>query len=373
MKRRPLSDAERIDWIRLSRTREIGPVTFHQLMSRHGWNAADVLSRLHEKRTSAGKTRNLIIPPISQIEDEISRADRIGARLIALCEPDYPEPLSAVDSAPPIVTFRGQPQALVPPGIALVGARNASAAGRKMSRDLATDLCREGFAVISGMARGIDGEAHAATLSAGGYTVAILAGGVDAIYPPEHDKLYDKIIEHGAVISERPLGFTATSRDFPKRNRLISGLSVGVVVVEAAKRSGSLISARMALEQGREVMAVPGSPLDQRCAGNNGLIKQGAWLIEDAKDVVNALEGSAPLVLRENQTTMPSVDPIDISTPAPLLDALRTALSPTPVRIDELARVSGFSIRQVQAGLTELELMGEAETHSGGLVSRTAE
>jgi DNA processing protein len=235
-----------------------------------------------------------------------------------------------------------------------------------MARDLARDLGIAGYVIVSGMARGVDGEAHAASIETG--TIATLAGGIDQVYPPQHDRLYAELAQRGCLVSESPLGYVAQARDFPKRNRVISGLSLATVVVEAAERSGSLITARFALEQGREVMAVPGSPLDPRARGTNRLIKQGAALIESADDVFHAMEGIAPPTFDE-----PFADRFDshpTNVPPALLHAVREALSPTPMHIDEIVRAVDAPHRLVLAALAELELSGEAVTHVGGTASR---
>ena len=368
MKTRSLSDQERVAWLRLIRTERIGPTTFQQLMDRFGWNAQKVLDALPELTRSRKAPSP---PPQSMIEDEIAAAQKIGVRVIALCEPDYPEALADILDAPPLISVRGDMTAFLKPGIAMVGARNASAAGRRMARDIARDLSAAGYVVTSGMARGIDGEAHMACLRARGSTIGVLAGGVDAIYPPEHASLYQEIIEHGLIVSEQPLGYTAKARDFPKRNRIIGGLCLGVLVVEAARRSGSLISSRMALEQGRVVMAVPGSPLDDRTAGSNGLLKQDAWLIENAEDVINALEGMAtPRNHQVNRIAKSGLaTAVSAQSATDNRQRLLQALSPTPIRLEDLAAASGLTMPVIRATLAELELDGEAESQSGGTAS----
>jgi DNA processing protein len=304
------------------------------------------------------------------IQREIDAIAKYGAKLIASCEPDYPPALAAVGPPPPLVCIKGDASIFRKTGIAIVGARNASAVGRKMARTLAADLGREDFIIVSGLARGIDGEAHATALETG--TIAVLAGGIDQPYPPQHRDLYDAIIEQGLVISEAPFGYTATARDFPKRNRIISGLSMATLVVEAAERSGSLITARMALEQGREVMAVPGSPLDPRAGGSNRLIKQGAALIETAEDVIRQMEGLAAPDLFEPAGSGFSHEGAPADIPPALLEAVREALSPTPTPVDEIVRAVDAPLRLVLAAIAELELDGAAVTHVGGLASLSA-
>ena len=363
-----LNDNLRAKRLQLLRTPNVGPMTYAQLMARFKGDVDAVLDALPSLATKSGKHRNFKLPALSIIQKEIEKADKLGARFIAYDEQDYPLPLSAINPPPPMICVRGKKEAFLKAGIAIVGSRNASAAGRKLTRDIANDLSSAGYTIISGLARGIDGEAHAAALQQG-HTIAVLAGGVDAIYPPEHAKLYDAILERGAIVSEEPIGYTATARDFPKRNRIITGLSMAVLVAEAALRSGSLISARVALEQGREVLAIPGSPLDERTRGSNNLIRQGAWLVENAEDVISALENSSPPMLLEtsNEPFFAQEIPEISST---LIEALKIALSPTPTHIEEIMRIVSAPLRDVQSALTELELEGFAETHAGGFASR---
>lgn len=367
MKQRLLTGAERADWLRLSRTPNIGPITFFQLIERFDGSAAAAIDALPDLATKAGRKRNIRPPAMDAIEREIDAIASFGARLIAACEPDYPPALAAVGPPPPLICVKGDISLLRKTGIAIVGARNASAVGRKMARTLAADLGREGFVIISGLARGVDGEAHAAALGTG--TIAVLAGGVDQIYPPQHAQLYDAIVEQGLVISEAPFGYTATARDFPKRNRIISGLSMATLVVEAAERSGSLITARMALEQGREVMAVPGSPLDPRAGGSNRLIKQGAALIETAEDVIRQMEGLAAPDLFEPPGSGFLHHGSTSDVPPALLEAIREALSPTPAPVADIADAVDAPLRLVLAAIAELELDGSALTHVGGFAS----
>lgn len=264
--------------------------------------------------------------------------------------------------------MRGDPSVLNKRCVAIVGARQASAVGRKIARDMASALSEQGFSIASGLARGIDGEAHAASLDGG--TIAVLAGGIDHVYPPQHRALYDAISERGVLISESPLGHTATARDFPRRNRIITGLSEGVVIIEAAERSGSLISARTALEQNREVMAVPGSPLEPRAAGSNRLIKEGAVLVRNGEDVIETLTRAGPYYLSAPAPTTFSDDPdAPEHIPESQRQAVREALTYEPIAIDQIARVSNISARRCAAILVELELSGEAVTYTGGRAS----
>ncbi len=287
--------------------------------------------------------------------------------MIALGEPDYPLRLRMIDDPPPLIGVRGQVSALARPAVALVGSRNASAAGIKFASTLAREIGGAGFVIASGLARGIDAAAHRATLASG--TIAVLAGGHDHIYPAEHIELVELILPQGAAITEMPLGWQPRGSDFPRRNRLISGLALGVVIVEAAQRSGSLITARMALEQGREVFAVPGSPLDPRAEGTNGLLKQGATLVTEAADVLSVLR---PILGQTAYTTAEEPE-----RPAPALNEPGTSertrivalLGPTPVSIDDLVRLSGSSPAIVRTVLLELDIAGRLERHGGSLVS----
>jgi DNA processing protein len=291
---------------------------------------------------------------------------------VALGEADYPPSLAMIDDAPPLIAVRGELAALARPTVAIVGARNASAAGIKFAERLARELGETGLVIASGLARGIDAAAHRGSLATG--TVAAIAGGHNSIYPPEHTALADAIAENGVVLSEMPLGHEPRARDFPRRNRLISGLAAGVVVIEAAQRSGSLITARMALEQGREVFAVPGSPLDPRCEGTNNLLKQGAAPVTEAADVTAALrpifERPQQLSAQEPDHPIAPGEPRGRSEPSDEeRDRLVTLLGPTPVGIDDLIRLSGLPPAIVRTVLLELELAGRLERHGGALVS----
>jgi DNA processing protein len=271
-----------------------------------------------------------------------------------------------LDDAPPLLGVRGLLDALMRPTIAIVGSRNASGAGLKFAQTLAHDLAEAGFIIVSGLARGIDQAAHRASLAGG--TVAVLAGGHDRIYPPEHEDLLASLLATGAAISEMPPGYAPRAHDFPRRNRLISGASLGVVVVEAAQRSGSLITARMAAEQGREVFAVPGSPLDPRAAGTNDLIKQGAALVTEASDVISAIQ---PILARPMVPEAREEDnePLDFEIDADVRGRIVALLGPSPISLDDLIRMSGLSPTLVRTVLLELELAGRLERHGGGLVT----
>jgi DNA processing protein len=290
----------------------------------------------------------------------------LGVRLVALGEPEYPRALARIDDAPPLISVRGN-AALDRPMVAIVGSRNASAAGAKIAGRLARDLGQAGFAIVSGLARGIDAAAHRASLASG--TIAVLAGGLDRIYPPEHADLLESILVDGVALSEMPLGWEARARDFPRRNRLISGLALGLVVVEAARRSGSLITVRFALEQGREVFAVPGSPLDPRAEGTNGLLKQGATLVTEASDVIGVLE---PIVGQKIEPPAEAAPPPPEPEVLPDTEArtrILALLGPTPVALDDLVRLAETPPAIVRTVLLELELAGRVERHRNGSVS----
>jgi DNA processing protein len=354
-------------------------VTFFALLRRFGSAAAaiEALPRLSSAKTARPVT------PVGQraAEAELAAIERLGGRLLCWGEPLYPALLAAVENAPPVLTVLGRPE-LLPgllraPIVAVVGARNASANGRRLARELAAGLGEAGLVVASGMARGIDAAAHLGALASG--TVAVLAGGADIVYPEENRGLYDAMRQGGAILAELPLHAEPQARHFPRRNRIISGLALGVVVVEAAAKSGSLITARYALEQGREVFAVPGSPLDPRCRGCNDLLRNGATLTETAADVIDQLgpilQGRAP-----PQRALPAPkgrafeEPFSAPFSAPVsdedaLDLLLEHLSPTPVAVDELVRQCQMSAASVATLLLELELAGRIERHPGNLVS----
>jgi DNA processing protein len=358
-----LTDAERIDRLRLIRSDNVGPRTFRSLV-RHFGGARAALERLPDLARRGGASRPQRICSEADARAELEACAKLGVRLIAPGEDGYPPRLSELDDAPPLLGVRGIRDVLMRPIIAIVGSRNASAAGLKFASMLGRDLSDAGFIIASGLARGIDQAAHRASIEGG--TVAVLAGGHDRIYPPEHADLLSALLASGAAISEMPLGHVPRAHDFPRRNRLISGASLGVVVVEAALRSGSLITARLAAEQGREVFAVPGSPLDPRAAGTNGLIKQGATLITEAADVIQAVEPimGRPLDLREDDNEPLAPDP-----GAAERDGIVSLLGPTPILLDDLIRLSGASPAVVRTVLLELELAGRLERHGGGLLS----
>src|SRR5579872_547800 len=358
-----ITDAERIDRLRLIRSDNVGPRTFRSLV-RHFGGARAALEKLPDLARRGGASKPQRIPSQADAIAELEACARLGVSLIAPGENGYPPRLTELDDAPPLLVVRGVIDTMMRPMIAIVGSRNASAAGLKFASVLARDLSEAGFVVASGLARGIDQAAHRASIEGG--TLAVLAGGHDRIYPPEHTDLLQSLLASGAAISEMPPGYVARAHDFPRRNRLVAGISLGVVVVEAALRSGSLITARLANEQGREVFAVPGSPLDPRAAGTNGLIKQGATLITEASDVIQAVEPimGRPLNLREDD-----VEPLAPDPDGAMRERVVHLLGPTPVQLDDLIRLSGASTAVVRTVLLELELAGRLERHGGGLIS----
>jgi DNA processing protein len=363
-----LSEEQRLDWLRLIRSDNIGPRTFRELVNHFG-GARAALDALPGLARRGGALAPARIWSREEAEREVKAARARDIEFIALGEPDYPARLQMIDDPPPLIAVRGKRAVLARPLVAIVGSRNASAAGVKFAEKLARDLGGAGFAIVSGLARGIDAAAHRATLATG--TVAVLAGGHDRVYPAEHESLLETIVADGVALSEMPLAWEPRSRDFPRRNRLISGLSLGVVIVEAARRSGSLITARLAGEQGREVFAVPGSPLDPRAEGTNGLLKMGATIVTEAADVISVL---VPIVGRG--LDQPAQEP-EREAPGPLgaapgedeRDRIFSLLGPTPVAIDDLVRLSQSSPAVVRTVLLELEIAGRLERHGGSLVS----
>jgi len=364
-----LADAERLARLRLIRAGAIGPVTFWALMQRFGTAraAVEALPSLSEKST---RTRAITLPSVQDVERERDAIAKYGARLVAHGEDDYPEALANLDSPPPLLTVMGNTNVLNRTTIAIVGARNASALGQRFARDIARDLGANGITIASGLARGIDTAAHKGSLKTG--TIAVMAGGIDVIYPPENEGLYRDIIVDGAAVSEMPFGQQPTAQHFPRRNRIISGLARGVVVVEATLNSGSLITARLAGEQGRDVFAVPGSPLDPRAKGTNGLLRQGAILTENAEDVLAHLSphglGPPTIMVTERPEAPP---PARQNTDALQAEILRR-LGPAPVEIDELVRLLGASSAEVSTALLDLEFAGQLTRHPGQKVSLAA-
>jgi len=365
---RALSNDERIDWLRLSRTQQVGPITFFTLLSRFG-SAGAALEAMPGLAARAGRASAPRIPTSSEMEREIERARKLGVRILAACEPDYPAALAAIEDPPPVI-HAGQDLSLFErPSVAIVGARNASVNGKRITERLARDLSEAGFVVVSGLARGIDTEAHKAALTGG--TIAVVAGGIDVVYPPENAGLQADIQKHGCIVAEAPLGTEPMARHFPRRNRIISGLVPGVIVVEAAKHSGSLITARMALEQGRDVFAVPGSPLDPRAQGANNLIREGAVLTETADDVLRVLAVDRRIRPSRTSELPPNLFGTEPAG-AEAEEARRLvveALGPSPVAVDELVRDCQVSLPMVLTILLELELAGRLERQAGQRVS----
>lgn len=363
-----LPERERLDRLRLIRTENVGPVTFRQLLARYR-SATATLEALPDLARRGGRRRPLKVPTAADIDREITANRRAGARLLVLGDSGYPVRLAATSDAPPCLSVAGDPALLARSSVAVVGARNASLNGARFAGLLARAFGVAGFAVVSGLARGIDAAAHEGSLATG--TVAVLAGGIDVVYPPEHADLLRRIAESGAAVAEMPVGTVPQARHFPSRNRIIAGLSLGTVVVEAARRSGSLITARRALDQGREVFAVPGSPLDPRCSGCNALIQEGAaLLVQEADDVLDVLRAVPPAVqaagsLREDVAEFPAVETDDTARRL-ILDAL----GPEPVPVDELIRGCQLSAPIVATVLLEAELAGQIDRYPGNLVAR---
>lgn len=361
-----LTDAQRIDWLRLIRSDNVGPRTFRSLVNHYG-SARAALERLPDLARRGGASKPGRVATPDEAAQEISICNTMGVALRAPGEYGYPPRLALIDDAPPLLGVRGTFDVQMRPMIGIVGSRNASGAGLKFAQNIARGLDEAGFVITSGLARGIDQAAHRASLAGG--TIAVLAGGHDRIYPPEHRDLLLAIIESsGGAISEMPMGHVPRARDFPRRNRLISGCALGVIVVEAAYRSGSLITARFANEQGREVFAVPGSPLDPRAAGTNDLIKQGATLVTEAADVMDVLR---PIMERpiELPISERDDDPIADEPHADERTRIVALLGPSPVGIDDLVRFANTSPAVVRTVLLELELAGRLERHGGGMVS----
>jgi DNA processing protein len=398
--RPPLGDEQRLDWLQLIRCENIGPRGFHKLMIRHG-SAQQALAAL-PALIRQGVGRKIVMADRAAAARELEAAQKIGARYVALGEADYPVGLMHIEAPPPLICLRGDPRLFSRPVVAVVGARNASGAGLSFADRLTRGLGAAGFVVVSGLARGIDACAHKAALASG--TIGVLAGGLDRPYPPENAGLIEDMAARGAILSEMPLGCEPRGRDFPRRNRLVSGLALGVVVVEAERRSGTLITARFAREQGRELFAVPGSPLDPRTEGTNDLLAEGAFMCRGAGDVVERL---APLARRGPERYGMLAEPAGSYVHEPLWDEyddnlgpalaapsrgspdapagdgathasarenpsftpIEQLLSPTPLSVDELARASGRTPAEIRLCLQELELEDRIERHSGDRVS----
>lgn len=366
-----LDEGERLDRLRLIRTENVGPVAFRHLLARYR-SAAAALQALPDLARRGGRRRALKVPSIDDAKREFASVERIGAALLVLGDPDYPARLAAIDDAPPCLSIAGDPRLLSRPSIAVVGGRNASVNGCRFAGSLARAFGEAGYAVVSGLARGIDAAAHEGSINSG--TVAVLAGGIDVTYPPEHAGLLRRIVDSGTAVAEMPVGTEPQARHFPTRNRIISGLTLGTVVVEAAKRSGSLITARRALDQGREVFAVPGSPLDPRCTGCNALIQDGAaLLIQDAQDVLSALDFLPSVNLAVGKAgglCDPGPVPLPTETNHSVRQTVLDALGPEPVPVDELIRGCQLSAPIVATALLEAELAGLVDRYPGNQVAR---
>jgi DNA protecting protein DprA len=365
-----LTDRQRIAWLRLIRSDNVGPTTFRDLINHFG-SAERALEMLPELSRRGGSVRPIRIASVADAERELQTAESYGARFLGIGEPGYPPALRQIDAAPPLLAVKGRLDVATRPAVGIVGSRNASISGAKFAAMIARDVGRAGYAVISGLARGIDAAAHQASLETG--TIAALAGGLDQPYPRENLPLFEEICEIGLAISEMPFEWEARARDFPRRNRLIAGTALGTVVVEAASRSGSLITARLAAEFGRLVFAVPGSPLDPRCHGTNGLLKDGATVTTSPSDVLEALAPLSPLDLFQPPEVEEPVFDGDDRTPTPPAESERgrivEALGPTPVEIDDIIRHTGVAASTVYLVLLELDIAGRLHRHPGGLVS----
>lgn len=368
-----LTDRQRLAWLRLIRSDNVGPITFRDLINHYG-SAETAIEMLPELSARGGATRRITIASREQAERELDIAARFGARFIGIGEPGYPQALRMIDGAPPLLAVKGDPAMTAPPAIGMVGARNASIAGCKFAGLLAHGLGSNGYVVMSGLARGIDAAAHRASLQTG--TIAAMAGGLDRPYPPENSGLYDEITSGaGLAVSEMPFGWEPRARDFPRRNRLIAGISLGLVVVEAAQRSGSLITARRAADFGRLVFAVPGSPLDPRAGGANALLKDGAIVTTELDDILDAMKPlhtptpastSAPTIIKDPGDNREPIDPPPSDTDRA---RITESLGATPVEIDDIIRHTGLSASSVYLVLLELDLAGRLHRHPGGMVS----
>ncbi|KQW30851.1 DNA processing protein DprA [Rhizobium sp. Root274] len=367
-----LTDRQRIAWLRLIRSDNVGPATFRDLINHFG-TAEAALDALPELSRRGGSARSIRIASIAEAEREIEIARRFGAQFIGIGEPDYPPALRQIDGAPPLLAAKGDLSVATLPAVGIVGSRNASISGAKFAAMMAREIGNAGYGIVSGLARGIDAAAHRASLETG--TVAAMAGGLDQPYPPENIDLLRAICDgRGLAVSEMPFGWEPRARDFPRRNRLIAGIALGVVVIEAAARSGSLITARLAGEFGRLVFAVPGSPLDPRCEGTNGLLKDGATVTTRALDVLQALAPISQMDLfSQPEADEPDDDGAErMLAPPPNDDERLTivqALGPTPVEIDDIIRHTGFAASTVYLVLLELDLAGRLDRHAGGFVS----
>ncbi|WP_208435794.1 DNA-processing protein DprA [Bartonella phoceensis] len=381
-----LTDRQRLNWLRLLRSENIGAVSFRNLID-HYKTAENALEALPELSRKGGLPTSVRITTIEEAEKEMQKAERLGIRFIGVGEPDYPAFLKVMEASPPLIAIKGNVSIFEKPSVGIVGSRNASAAGKKLAAQFAHFLGDAGFTTISGLARGIDSIVHQASLLTG--TVAVMAGGIDYIYPPENKRLHEDIINSGgAIISEMPISWRPRAIDFPRRNRIVAGLSLGLLVVEAALRSGSLITARQAAEMGRLTFAIPGSPLDPRSVGTNNLIKDGALLTTHPSDIIEILTPLTPTATPSQLNFFEEEKPISLQLKKDNLSiidkknntsscvgdereraAILSALSTTPIDLDTLSTHSGVALSNLYLLLIELELAGKLIRHSGGYVS----
>lgn len=367
----PLTDSQRRNWLRLIRSENVGPATFRDLINFFGTSDA-ALDALPDLSARGGLGRTVKIASEAEIDREIDALAKSGAMLRTWGEEGYPPLLTYVHAPPPVLTVKGNTDAAMRPTVSIVGARNASVAGMKFAGQLASELSRSGFVIVSGLARGIDAAAHKASVETG--TIAVMAGGLSHIYPRENAGLADALCEKGLLVSEMPFFSEARARDFPRRNRLVSGISYGTIVIEAARKSGTLVTARFANEQGRQIFAVPGSPLDPRSEGTNGLIRDGAELCTSAVDVIEALkpviDEELHLIPRPGISAPPSdFEDGDMDPPESMRDYFISVMSTSPVDIDDIVDQTGLSVRTVQILILELELAGRLERHGERMVS----
>lgn len=364
-----LTEKQRLNWLRLIRSNNVGPATFRDLITNCG-SAEKAIDMLPELSRRGGSRKSIKIASIQEAEAEIEMISNFGARLIGIGEPEYPAALRQIDGAPPLLTVKGNIELTQRLSVGIVGSRNASISGNKFTSKIAHDLGNAGYVITSGLARGIDASAHIASIETG--TIAALAGGIDRPYPPENIDLYHRICNgDGLAITEMKFGWKPIARDFPRRNRLIAGVSMGLLVVEAAMRSGSLITARNAGDFGRLVFAVPGSPFDPRSGGTNALLKDGAILTTETSDILHALaplsndQDNAPSIIEEAEDNNVDFAPPDEDARSLIIDAMGA----TPVEIDDIIRHTGCTAQIIYMVLLELDLAGSLQRHPGGLVS----
>lgn len=365
-----VSEQERLDWLQLARTENVGPITFHNFIDYYG-SADAALKAIPQLAAKSKRKKPLKIPARQEIEREYEALRKRGGDIVIAIEETYPLALSGIEDAPPALSYIGNPDLLNKPSIGIVGSRNASHNGRKFTHKLAEELGQQDQIIVSGLARGIDTSAHTGALESG--TIAVVAGGIDIIYPPENEALYHAIGEKGLVVAESPLGMPPRARDFPRRNRIVSGLSQGVVVVEANMRSGSLITARLAAEQGRDIFAIPGHPMDPRADGPNHLIREGAQLVRNSEDIMENLRNFSSTELRDSGIQTFEHPPIYEISNDHDTDDIRALmlenLGHTPTDIDEMIRDYNLPASVVQQALIEMELAGEIHRLPGNRIS----